>query len=64
MTTEILTRKFSPALWQLGADGKYRMTDTYAELFHQYLTGELSQERFLERTRELEAIYDGLREPF
>lgn len=62
--TEILTRKYHAALWQMGADGKYRMTDIYTELFHQYLTGELSQERFLERTDDIQAIHDGLREPF
>jgi hypothetical protein len=62
--TELLTRKYHAALWQLGADGKYRMTDTYAEIFHQYLTGELSQERFLKRTDEIEAIYDLRMEPF
>jgi hypothetical protein len=64
MPTEVLARKFSPALWRLGANGRYEMTDLYSELFHQYLSGELSQDNFLKRTDEIEAIYDGLREPF
>jgi hypothetical protein len=63
MNTEVVTRKLHPALWKL-IGGQYRMTDLYAELFHQYLTGELSQERFVARTGEIEEIYNGLREPF
>jgi hypothetical protein len=63
MNTEILTGKLHPALWAK-IDGQYRMTDLYAELFHQFLVGELSRERFIERTGEIEAIYDGQREPF
>jgi hypothetical protein len=62
--TEIITRKYHSALWRIGPDGKYRMTDVYAELFQQYLVGELSQQRFMERTDEIQAIHDGLREPF
>jgi hypothetical protein len=40
------------------------LTELYRELLFQYLTGELSQERFMQRTDEIEAIYDGRREPF
>jgi hypothetical protein len=60
----IITRKYHAALWRRGAGGEYRMTPLYAELFHQYLTGKLSQQRFMERADEIQAIYDGLRGPF
>jgi hypothetical protein len=60
----ILTRKYHPALWQRGPNGNYMMTDLYSEIFHQYLTGELSQERFMTRADELQAIFDGQMAPF
>jgi hypothetical protein len=63
MKPEVLTRKHSPALWQL-VGNNWIPTDLYGELLFQYLTGELSRERFMERSRELEEIYDGVREPF
>jgi hypothetical protein len=61
--TELMTRRLHPALWAM-IDGRYRMTDLYAELFHLYLTGELDQERFLQRSDEIQAAYDSDQPPF
>jgi hypothetical protein len=61
---QVLARKYHPALWEPSPDWRYRMTDLYAELFHLYLTGELNQERFLQRSDESQAAYDGDQPPF
>ena len=63
MNNEVFTRKLSPALWQL-VGNNWIPTELYGELLHQYLSGEVSRERFMQRSRELEEIYDGVRDPF
>jgi hypothetical protein len=50
-------------LWQL-VGNNWIPTELYGELLHQYLSGEMSRERFMQRSRELEEIYDGVRDPF
>jgi len=57
------TKERCPALWQL-VSNNWIPTELYGELLFQYLTGKLSEEKFLQRTSEIEAIYDLQREAF
>jgi len=58
-----MTRKMSPALWRLVANN-WIPTELYGEPLFQYLTGEINKEKFVQRTDEIQSIYDGQREPF
>jgi hypothetical protein len=63
MTVEIWSRKAHPSCWEQ-VNGTWRMTQSFHEIWQMYLAGEMNEQKFQQRQRELMAAYNSDEPPF